>query len=801
MRSQTLYTGTALLIILVGFVLRVAQLDEFPPGVSNDEAVNVVDALHISQIWRFPFYEDFGRPEPLYRFVLALGQVLFGPGVWSARVVSAFIGVVTLACAYWAVQQLLYDQPLLVRSGAALFACGFLALALGHLTLSRALYRGILQPLTMFLGLGLALRALRTMQLGHFVQAGLWIGLGFYTYTAYVFVPLALIPLALALPLARRHNWPRAWWGLIVAGGVALLVITPIAIRFLQTPQAVVGRSGATASTAFDLGDSLRVLIDQIWNAGDENPQYNVAHAPIVAPIFLPLLVLGLVALIWRWKQPSIPMLAALLILTSLPALLSDEVNHGLRTVGLLAALTLVIGLGAALILKLLQRTLLQYMSVLLLWLGIPTLAVQSWQVYTSYWLRADDWPLWRVHNHELNHNEWFFRTDQRELAAWIAQQSEPLLLPVEALNQPTLRAWLARSHPPVTVEDTDFVAQPSRIILPYSLERASFLPAAPHYALLKGGRITILPPFDKSTEANLIQATENAEVISGTGRISPIARTVNASPELAYEKWQSLSINYERNLSLKAWSGENWQQDGVFSALWQAEAPLAHDYFTYLQILDQDYRVIAQAQDTQALRWLYPSTLWPVGQPVPVPYVVPSQTLEAGAYRLVIGAYPIFRQPLQAFWDGQALLFPQAAWLKVAHVPVDVPDDIPTVHEVFGQTIELIAADIRQENQSLLIDLYWRSLIHRPNLDATIFVHALDADGNIIAQQDARPQNGRYPTFIWDADEVVYTHHQLQTQSATRLRVGLYEFIDGVPRNLPANQGQALLLNFGLQR
>lgn len=174
MRSRHLYLSAALLVILIGFALRTVQLDTLPLGLSNDEAVNVVDALHISQVWRFPFYEDFGRPEPLYRFVLALGQALLGPGVWSARLTSAFIGVVTLACAYWAVLQLLHDLPLAVRSGAALAACGFLALALGHITLSRALYRGILQPPVMFLSLGLMLKALRTMRPQHFFKSVRW---------------------------------------------------------------------------------------------------------------------------------------------------------------------------------------------------------------------------------------------------------------------------------------------------------------------------------------------------------------------------------------------------------------------------------------------------------------------------------------------------------------------------------------------------------------------------------------------------------------------------------------------------
>jgi len=789
----------ALLLIFVGFLLRVVQLEDFPNGLSHDEAVNAVDALHIAQAWNFPFYEDFGRPEPLYRYVLALGQLLFGPGVWSARLTSALTGVISLALAYWAVVRLLYDQAPAVRAGAALLACGYMTLALGHITLSRALYRGLLQAPFMFLSLGLMLRALRTLRHRHFIQAGIATGLGFYTYTAYFFAPLAFIPMALSLPLLRRYAWRQAWEGMILAAVVALLLVLPIGARLLQTPQAVIGRSGAAASALLDLSDSLGALLDQVWNTGDENPQYNVAQAPIIAAPFMPFALLGLLALLWRWRQPGSIGLLALLILTSLPPLLSDEVNHGLRTVGLAASLVLLIGLGAGLALRLTARW-----SLARCWMPaaftmfMVALVPHAWQVYSAYWLQADSWPLWRVYGRELNHSEWFFRLDHRELARWITEQNAPLLLPLESLNQPTLRAWLARSHPFVKVAELQSPAPTADLLLPYSLERDSFLPATTQYALLDDGQIIILPPFDDASQQRIARASAQARALPGTGRIRPIARLVSAPLQLQYPAYEPAQLSYQHPLSVQGWTGKTWSQDGIFSVLWQADARLGHDYFTYLQILNQDYQVLAQAQDTQALRWVYPSTLWPVGQKVPLSYVTISPpAFEAGAYRLVVGAYPIFQPPLSAAVDGETALFPQAAWLKVAHPPVSIPDHALRQDTIFGQMIELLAVDIRQEGQSLQIDLYWLSLIDRPSLDATIFIHALDASGSIKAQQDTRPQAGRYPTFIWDAGEIVHTRHSLPVPDAHSLRIGLYEFVDGAPRNLFTEQGEALLIPY----
>ena len=86
---------------------------------------------------------------------------------------------------------------------------------------------------------------------------------------------------------------------------------------------------------------------------------------------------------------------------------------------------------------------------------------------------------------------------------------------------------------------------------------------------------------------------------------------------------------------------------------------------------------------------------------------------------------------------------------------------------------------------------LYWQSLALRPNIDATIFVHVLDKSGKIIAQQDARPWNGQYPTFIWDQGETVKTDYTLDIGSAVKsdltVEIGMYTFPD--QKRLPVTQ------------
>src|SRR5258708_10964569 len=74
--------------------------------------------------------------------------------------------------------------------------------------------------------------------------------------------------------------------------------------------------------------------------------------------------------------------------------------------------------------------------------------------------------------------------------------------------------------------------------------------------------------------------------------------------------------------------------------------------------------------------------------------------------------------------------------------------------------------------------------MVWRPDFDATIFVHLIDSQGKIAAQQDARPWGGQYPTFIWDQGEIVQTDYTFDLKNVLdsgdlSVEVGMYTFPD----------------------
>ncbi len=80
---------------------------------------------------------------------------------------------------------------------------------------------------------------------------------------------------------------------------------------------------------------------------------------------------------------------------------------------------------------------------------------------------------------------------------------------------------------------------------------------------------------------------------------------------------------------------------------------------------------------------------------------------------------------------------------------------------------------------QSLSLTLFWQATNILAE-DYTVFVQLLDADNNIVAQQDSLPQGGAAPTGTWAMGEIVVDEYELLLNSPAksgkyRLIVGMY--------------------------
>ena len=107
----------------------------------------------------------------------------------------------------------------------------------------------------------------------------------------------------------------------------------------------------------------------------------------------------------------------------------------------------------------------------------------------------------------------------------------------------------------------------------------------------------------------------------------------------------------------------------------------------------------------------------------------------------------------------------------------------------IFGESLVLVAiepAEIKSAvpGESLMLRLFWRALV--PALDDyTIFVHLIDASGQVVAQGDGPPVSGQYPTSAWTTGELIADDRQVSLPAALppgeyQLLVGFYRPADG---------------------
>jgi hypothetical protein len=79
-------------------------------------------------------------------------------------------------------------------------------------------------------------------------------------------------------------------------------------------------------------------------------------------------------------------------------------------------------------------------------------------------------------------------------------------------------------------------------------------------------------------------------------------------------------------------------------------------------------------------------------------------------------------------------------------------------------------------DDGGLSVELAWQAL-GAIDHDYTVFVHLLDASGALMAQRDAMPRQGAYPTSLWQPGEFVLDTYDFEAAPpGFRLLVGLYD-------------------------
>jgi len=277
------------------------------------------------------------------------------------------------------------------------------------------------------------------------------------------------------------------------------------------------------------------------------------------------------------------------------------------------------------------------------------------------------------------------------------------------------------------------------------------------------------MPPGDYSLEVILYDVQTLQPL--GRARVEKVTLmhpTVKAGYPIRHRFPKGLAIaeaNVERT---RLEQGENLP----LTVKWAAVASLERDYSCLLKLEDERGKIAQKWQ--QPLVRSYPTSRWPVNALVLARYNLRlSHDLPPGHYHLVLA-------------PSDALTGEELGEFDVETIEVIAPQRHFTVPEMerglgmtFGREVLLLGYNLAQEGQELRLGLYWQAL-RQMEADYKVFVHLFDpATETIVAQRDAMPREGRYPTSRWAEGEVVSDSIILSLAEAPpgryRLAVGVY--------------------------
>ncbi|MGB9890733.1 MAG: glycosyltransferase family 39 protein, partial [Anaerolineae bacterium] len=219
--------------------------------------------------------------------------------------------------------------------------------------------------------------------------------------------------------------------------------------------------------------------------------------------------------------------------------------------------------------------------------------------------------------------------------------------------------------------------------------------------------------------------------------------------------------------------------------ACWTALAPVEKDYTVVVQLVGREETRIGERHTYPGLG-RFPTSLWPVGRAFCDDYRVRVESWAPGPelYDGLIGLYD--RDPSAGLpvlgEDGRAAEMPVAFRVRVApQRPLAVTPTYPLDYRL-GEAVRLVGYDLAggvEAGGLLTVTLYWRA-DGVPGGDYRVFVHLLNARGELVTQHDGPPRWGRYPTWAWRQGDVVPDEHVLSVPVSAvggpfSLAVGMY--------------------------
>lgn len=386
-------------IVLIAAFFRFYKLNSLPPGLHPDEAANGLDIFRILQNHDYRIiYNTNGPREALFFYLQAIFVYFMGNSILALRVAPALFGVLSVIVVFFATKAWFNRRT-------ALFTAFFLAVTPWVVIIQRDGFRASLVPLFLGLFMWFGAKAYQTKKYIYFILAGVAVGLGFYTYTAFSMV-VAALTLGLIYMVIFRRTWLKEnWKQLLVSLLVFGVVMAPLLYTTIKDPGGSTARAGGTSFLNKDLneGKPLQTLLSSTTKTllqynyiGDSNNRHNLDGQPLLNTFVGLMFILGLVVSIYHIKRPRYAMLLVIFASMLLPAMLTAEsIPHGLRSIGTAVPVLMLAGVGVNYLLYVWYKTfplnhLARVVGVTTICILLGLTLIQSYRAYFIAWAQSE---------------------------------------------------------------------------------------------------------------------------------------------------------------------------------------------------------------------------------------------------------------------------------------------------------------------------------------------------------------------------------------------------------------------------
>jgi hypothetical protein len=658
--------------------LRLWRIDSLPPGFHFDESFEGLEAWRILTIPEYhPIFlsGNFGVPALnayANAFMFSLAPLWGGePGPTTMRVTAALFGVIGVLLVYLLGRELYRldkpEQKLGLSLALPFFAATVLAVMRWHLHFSRMGIEPIIVPAIWAASMWLLLRGWRSGNSFAFAGCGIFLAAGMYTYQAAWIIPFLALAVLLVLAWHDRASFsgsgrpgvesssasdPRLGrkrlTGLLIAGGIALILVAPLALYFLQNPDliflrptqlAIVGDTGSSGDST--IGANIRAtakMFGPFGLPGDLDPRRNLPGAPALNLWLALPFYFGLALSLWRLRRPAYAILLIGLVGLLLPGVFSEYAPHFHRILGAAAPVALICAVGLDWLWswqaggersKIWGRAL-QGVAILLVVLGARTGMINYFQRWAALpdLFYAFDAGLW-------------------EVGEWIATSSPDgaVYLSPRAIDHPTLAfAWRESNVKPVSFD--------GRHIFPHTLDENS---RAEAYVVIEHEdfRTRLLLP------ELFPDATISHEILDDAGQVYARAYTRQEQSAARRNPTTTLDVPLDDDITLDGYDLFPWPAragEPLYVQLyWSILGKPTEDWTIYLHLTDPDNPgAIRAGHDSRPGSGSLPTSEWQSGWRILDEYQLPLPAdLPSGEYSLYGGLYTAAGERLPAHGEG----------------------------------------------------------------------------------------------------------------------------------------------------